>query len=222
MLFRRSSYLLYEYTLIVLIIVARRRNVCCLWLVICHLLLALVTRLEILCLLLHSLSKACNLCGVVIHCMLEIEEVRTESQILVARKLFREYASSLGISLDFQNFDQELAELPGQYALPDGCILLARWQNQVAGCVGLRRFRNGICEMKRLYTLPGFRGLGIGRTLCEAVIHRARRVGYERMRLDTLPWMNTARSLYVSLGFREIDPYRLNPVEGAVFMELIL
>jgi putative acetyltransferase len=115
-----------------------------------------------------------------------------------------------------------LAGLPGDYASPGGCLLLALWQGQVAGCVALRQFSPSICEMKRFYTRPQFRDLGIGKALCEEVIVRARRLGYERMRLDTLPSMEQAKGLYASLGFREIEPYRFNPVEGASFMELIL
>ena len=154
--------------------------------------------------------------------MLQIVEIEGKEYLPEVRNLFDEYAGSLGINLDFQGFDEELADLPGEYAPPDGCLLLALWQGQVAGCVALRKFSLGICEMKRLYTKPQFRGLGIGRALCDTIIARARRIGYERMRLDTLPSMETARGLYVSLGFKEIEPYRFNPVEGASFMELTL
>ena len=154
--------------------------------------------------------------------LLEILEVKTKDELLDARQLFEEYASSLEISLDFQDFDRELVNLPGDYAPPDGCLLIALLEGAVTGCVALRKFNASICEMKRLYLRPQFRGLRIGRTLCEAVIDRARKIGYERMRLDTLPSMKIARGLYESLGFREIEPYRPNPVEGASFMELVL
>ncbi len=154
--------------------------------------------------------------------MLRILKIKTKEDLLEVRNLFEEYAGSLGINLDFQGFDNELADLPGEYAPPDGCLLLALWKGEVAGCVALRKFSPGICEMKRLYTKPQFRGLGIGRALCEEVIGWARRLGYEHMRLDTLPSMEEAKGLYGSLGFRAIEPYRFNPVEGAAFMELTL
>lgn len=154
--------------------------------------------------------------------MLQIEEVKTEKHLGEVRRLFEEYASALEISLDFQDFDNELANLPGDYAPPDGSLLIALWEDEVAGCVALRKFSPSICEMKRLYSRPQFRGMGIGSALCKAVIREARRIGYERMRLDTLPSMQKARALYTSLGFKEIEPYRFNPVEGASFMELAL
>ena len=154
--------------------------------------------------------------------MLRILEIKKKEDLPEVRNLFEEYAGSLGIDLDFQGFAEELADLPGQYAPPEGCLLLALWKGQVAGCVALRKFSPSICEIKRLYTKPQFRGLGIGRAMCEEVIGWARRSDYERMRLDTLPSMEEAKDLYRSLGFREIEPYRFNPVEDASFMELAL
>ena len=154
--------------------------------------------------------------------MLEIAEVQSRKDLLEIERLFKEYADSLEINLDFQGFQEELTGLPGDYTSPGGCLLLVLWKGQVAGCVALREFSPDICEMKRLYTRPRFRGLRIGKALCGEVIFRARRLGYKRMRLDTLTSMEQAKGLCVSLGFREIEPYRFNPVEGASFMELIL
>jgi len=136
------------------------------------------------------------------------------------RKLFAEYAKSLGISLNFQNFDAELAGLPGEYQSPGGCLLVAKLDDQIAGCVAMRRIDAQACEMKRLYVRPQFQGQQIGKKLAESVIGKARELGYARMRLDTLPSMKSARSLYASLGFKEIPAYRHNPVEGTSFMEL--
>lgn len=126
------------------------------------------------------------------------------------------------VSLDFQDFTTELEELPGEYAPPSGCLLIAKWDGQIAGCVGLRKLDGETCEMKRLFVRPEFQGLKIGRTLAEAIVSKARRMGYKRMRLDTLPTMKHASSLYLSMGFVEIPPYRHNPIEGARFMELTL
>jgi putative acetyltransferase len=154
--------------------------------------------------------------------MLQIAEAHSGKELQKVRKLFEEYAASLGISLEFQGFDDELALLPGNYAPPEGCLLIALWHGQVAGCVALRKLADGLCEMKRLYTRPPVRGLKIGRALAEAIIQQAREIGYARMRLDTLPSMAIARTMYASLGFREIEPYRYNPIEGTAFMELIL
>jgi putative acetyltransferase len=153
---------------------------------------------------------------------IRIAPARTPGNIEEARRLFREYETSLGIDLCFQNFEQELAELPGKYAPPGGALLLARaGGGELAGCVALRPLtpEDGICEMKRLYLRDAFRGRGVGRLLAEAIITEARRIGYRRMRLDTLPSMRRAIPLYRSLGFTDIAPYTENPVEGVLFLE---
>jgi ribosomal protein S18 acetylase RimI-like enzyme len=154
--------------------------------------------------------------------MLEIYKASTDKDIETAKILFVEYADSLGFDLAFQDFDKELANLPGQYCPPRGCLLLAEYKNQPAGCVALRPLSDEICEMKRLYVRPQFRDLGIGRALADTIIEKARKIGYTLMRLDTVPTMKTARALYQSLGFKQINPYRYNPIEGAGFMELKL
>ena len=138
------------------------------------------------------------------------------------RTLFREYQEELGVDLCFQDFDRELAELPGAYAPPEGALLVAAVDGELAGCVALRRLADGVSEMKRLYVRPALRGRNIGRALAEAVIGVARERGYGRMRLDTLPSMGEAIELYRSLGFTEIAPYYPNPVPGARFLELEL
>jgi len=154
---------------------------------------------------------------------MKLIQADTPEEIGIARELFGEYAAWLEISLCFQNFDQELAGLPGDYAPPDGRLLLAVADNQIAGCVALRKIGAGTCEMKRLFLRSTFRGRGLGRQLAEGIIAAARQIGYERLRLDTLPGrMDLAIALYRSLGFKEIEPYYNNPVPGATFMELIL
>jgi putative acetyltransferase len=145
-----------------------------------------------------------------------------EADLPVVRELLLEYADSLGFALDFQDFDREIADLPGAYAPPDGAILLVRVDETVAGCVALRPFANGVCEMKRLYIRPGHRGLGLGRLLATAIVDEARRRDYRAMRLDTTPSMATAQALYTELGFREIAPYRRNPIPGTRYLELDL
>jgi putative acetyltransferase len=150
-------------------------------------------------------------------------QVEMPTQIAQARELFLEYAQSLGFSLCFQNFDKELAELPGHYAPPDGRLLLAEFEGQLAGCVALHNLEPGICEMKRLYLRPQFRGKGLGRVLADRIIAEARQIGYRRMRLDTVePVMKDAVAMYRKIGFRRIAPYRTNPIAGAMYMELQL
>jgi putative acetyltransferase len=127
------------------------------------------------------------------------------------------------VNLCFQNFEQELAGLPGEYALPDGRLLLAEYGTRLAGCVALHKWQADICEMKRLYLRSSFRGKGLGRALAEAIIGEARSIGYRRMRLDTIePIMKDAVEMYRKLGFREVAPYRPNPIAGAMYMELNL
>jgi GNAT superfamily N-acetyltransferase len=152
-----------------------------------------------------------------------INQATSPAQIAHARELFLEYAQSLGFSLCFQSFDKELAELPGDYAPPDGRLFLAEFEGQLAGCVALHKLDGNICEMKRLYLRAQFRGKGLGRALAEAIIAEARAIGYQRMRLDTVePVMRDAVAMYRRLGFKEIAPYRTNPIEGAMYMELEL
>ena len=140
-----------------------------------------------------------------------------------ARQLFVEYGSSLGFSLCFQSFDEELKDLPGAYGPPSGRLLLARYTDHAAGCVALRKLEAGICEMKRLYLRPQFRGKGLGRALADHIIAEAHQIGYQRMRLDTVePVMKDAVAMYRRIGFREIAPYCKNPIAGALYMELQL
>jgi putative acetyltransferase len=152
-----------------------------------------------------------------------IMQAESPEHIAQARELFLEYAGSLGFSLCFQNFDKELAELPGEYAPPAGRLLLAELAGELAGCVGLHKLDASTCEMKRLYLRSKFRGKGLGRILAEAIIQEARQIGYDRMRLDTVePVMRDAVGVYRKLGFREIAPYRPNPMAGTLYMELSL
>ena len=151
-----------------------------------------------------------------------VSHATTSGDINEARALFKEYASSIGVDLCFQDFDRELKELPREYAEPRGCILLATLGSTLLGCVALRPLDVHVCEMKRMYVRPPFRGQGIGRVLARNVIDEARKRSYKTMRLDSLSIMKEALTLYRSLGFKEIDPYRFNPIEGAVFMELQL
>jgi ribosomal protein S18 acetylase RimI-like enzyme len=154
--------------------------------------------------------------------VLRIVEATAGDPLAAAHELFLEYAASLDFDLCFQDFDRELTELPGAYAPPDGRLLVALDGEAAAGCVAVRRIGEGMCEMKRLYVRPAFRGRGLGRRLAEASIAAARAAGHACMRLDTVPSMTVAIALYRALGFREIPAYRENPVPGALFFELAL
>src|SRR5215469_4838952 len=154
---------------------------------------------------------------------LRIRQAESSAHIAAVRELFLEYGQSLSFSLCFQSFDKELAGLPGDYAPPEGRLLLATCEHVLVGCVALHKLEAGICEMKRLYLRPQFRGKGLGKVLAERVIAEAREVGYKQLRLDTVESeMRPAVAMYRNLGFREIKPYRANPIESALYMELEL
>jgi len=154
---------------------------------------------------------------------LAFAQAESPAQIAQARELFLEYAQSLGFSLCFQNFDKELAGLPGEYSPPEGCLLLAECDGQLAGCIALHQIEPDVCEMRRLYLRPQFRGKGLGRVLADRIITEARQIGYHRMRLDTVePVMKDAVAMCRKLGFQEISPYCANPIAGALYMELQL
>ncbi|GAH35199.1 unnamed protein product [marine sediment metagenome] len=136
--------------------------------------------------------------------------------------MFREYEKFLGVDLCFQSFEEELAELPGKYAPPRGALLLARQAEHTAGCVAVRDLVHGICEMKRLFVRPKYRGCGLGRVLAREIIEAAIELGYSHMRLDTLDWLRRAMRLYESLAFKQIKAYYNNPLPGVVYWELDL
>jgi putative acetyltransferase len=154
--------------------------------------------------------------------MMRIENADTPELVRLARDLFVEYSESLGVDLCFQGFAEELARLPGEYARPPGRLMLIFNGLEAVGCGALRPIDDRVCEMKRVYLRPPVRGKGAGRVLIGTLIQTAREIGYEQMRLDTLPSMTRAMEIYRSLGFKEIAPYRVNPVPGASFLELEL
>ncbi len=153
---------------------------------------------------------------------IDIGPARIPQDLPGLRLLFEAYADSLGIDLSFQDFDSELATLPGKYAPPEGRLLLARDGTVAVACVALRRIDPSTAEMKRLYVSPKARGGRLGRRLVEQLIAEAKAAGYGRICLDTLPTMRSAQALYVALGFRDVDPYVFNPIAGARFMALEL
>lgn len=153
---------------------------------------------------------------------MDIIIAQTDEQLAEARRLFREYAEDLGVDLCFQGFAEELAHLPEKYGPPHGALLLAVEDEQTIGCVALRKLQDRVCEMKRLYVKPRFRGKGIGRALAAAIIEKAIALGYSTMRLDTLENLKEAVNLYASLGFKESRPYYDNPLPNVVYWELDL
>lgn len=154
--------------------------------------------------------------------LLQIVRADSQDRLAELRALCEQYAASLDFKLDFQDFEDEMGTLPGDYRPPWGRLLLAIRQGEAAGCVALRPLEDRICEMKRLFVRPACRRSGIGRELAQEAVDEARRIGYQRVRLDTAPHMKEAQALYRSLGFRSIAPYYHNPIPGAVYLELSL
>ncbi len=153
---------------------------------------------------------------------LRLDRAVAPDDVALVRTLMLEYAQSLGVSLEYQGFEEELRELPGPYAPPRGVLLIAWHGTDAIGCVGVRPAGDRVAELKRLYVRTSGRGLGAGRALTVAALEFAGEAGYTSMRLDTLPQMEQAQALYRSLGFREIDAYRFSPVPGTRFMEITL
>jgi putative acetyltransferase len=157
---------------------------------------------------------------------IRVVEADTPERLAAARELFLEYAALLGVDLCFQNFDAELANLPGDYAAPGGALLLALVDGELAGCGALRPLADvdyaNACEMKRLFVRRAFRRFGLGRTLAQALMDRATQAGHSVMLLDTLDDMEAARGLYASLGFEDIPPYYFNPIPGAHYLKVEL
>lgn len=154
--------------------------------------------------------------------MLQITEASTPSQIQQARLIFQEYAEARNFDAALKNFKQELTALPGKYASPKGVLLLAKWENETVGCVAFQSLSDNICEMKRMYVKPEYRGKGIGKALVARLLEVAKTRSYEIMRLDTHPTMQVAHQLYAQFGFTEIERYNDNPIEGIRFFELTL
>ena len=154
--------------------------------------------------------------------MIAIVEAESATLVEVARVLVREYQTALGVDLSFQSFEAELQTLPGDYARPRGCLLLAFGDHEPAGCVAMRSLSDDTCEMKRLYVRPTYRAAGVGRQLVQRVIAEARSAGYQKMYLDTLPVMTGAQRLYETMGFKDVSPYRYNPIPGTRYLGLDL
>ena len=158
--------------------------------------------------------------------LVQVSTPSTPDEFLTTRQIFQEYADQLGVDLCFQNFDAELENLPGDYAEPQGALLLAMVDGELAGCCAMRPLHStdypNACEMKRLYVRHSHRRLGLGRQLAEAILDAARVAGYHHMLLDTLTEMESARALYQDLKFEEIPPYYHNPIAGAHYLKVVL
>lgn len=155
--------------------------------------------------------------------MVKFKIAKSDQDFEIGKNLFQAYAKAIGIDLAFQNFDTELNNLKVQYHEPDGTLFLIYSQeNQPIGCVGIRKLDDSICELKRMYLKASFRGKGIGKRMMEESIKAARKMGYEKIRLDTLATMTPAIKLYKKYDFHEIAPYRFNPIEGAIYFEKAL
>lgn len=150
---------------------------------------------------------------------MEIRSAITPDDFEMGKRLFLEYAQSLDFNLCFQNFEQELADIQVQYGAPSGCLLLVKNSDETVGCVGVRRWRSDIAELKRMYLRPETRGQGFGRRLLQTALDHARSFGYRSIRLDTLPTMQAAIALYRKFGFMDIPAYRENPFEGTIYLE---
>jgi ribosomal protein S18 acetylase RimI-like enzyme len=154
--------------------------------------------------------------------MIHIRKPESEDDIEIARELILEYGRLRNFDAAMGDYEKELAELPGEYRLPYGCLLIAFYDDDPSGCVALRKIDDDFCEMKRLYVKPKYRGREIGKTLVRKLIKEAHQIGYKLMRLDNHPWMVEAEGLYKSVGFKEIEAYRFNPTKGVKFFELDL
>lgn len=154
--------------------------------------------------------------------MINIIEANNKETLILVKNLFIDYSKELNVSLCFQNFDNEVSNLPGIYSRPNGCIFLAFYNGEAAGCVALKKLEEDVCEMKRLYVKPDFRKFGIGKLLIDRIIQESRIIGYSTMKLDTLARLKPAIKLYNSYGFNKIVPYYENPLDNVVYMELDL
>ena len=152
--------------------------------------------------------------------MISYKISKSQKDFEKAKELFIEYKNSLNLDLCFQKFHEEISDLPSQYSEPSGCIILCYDNNEPIGCIALRKFEGNTCEMKRLYLRSEARGKGIGRVLANKIIEKAKQFGYKKIRLDTIVTMKEAIVLYKSMGFKVIAPYRFNPLEGVIYMEL--